>query len=182
MRRTRLAVAAVAATAAVGGGLAAAKGGHGLLGLEGPFDLAVDLRGHQVDPGPGDMDGRAALGLNTDARQNRLCWDLHSTRLDPITGAFLHRGGSRQAAAPQIVLFEDPAGRPGKGEYRGCVGDVSPWTIRQIWRSLGREGGAKDWHAEVRTTAFPEGAVRGEMGAGIPCPTCVLEPSSRDGR
>jgi hypothetical protein len=177
-----VAVAAVAASAAVGSGLAAAKDGHGLLGLEGPFGLAVDLRGHQVVPGPGDMDGRAALGLNTDTRQNRICWELHSTRLDPITGASLHRGGARQAAAPQIVLFEDPAGRPGKGEYRGCVGDVTPRAIRQIWRSLGREGGVRDWYAEVRTTAFPAGAVRGVMGAGIPCPDCVLEPANRGGR
>ena len=64
-----LAVAAVAATVAAGSGMVAAQGGHGLLGLEGPFDIAVDLRGHKVVPGPGDPNGRAALGLNTDTRR-----------------------------------------------------------------------------------------------------------------
>ncbi len=181
MRRTVLAVAAVAATVAAGSGLVAAKGGPGLLGLEGPFDIAVDLRGHEVVPGTGDPDGQAALGLNTDARRQRICWELHSTRLDAITSASLSRGGT-PAGPLQIVLFEDPEGRPGKGEYRGCVGDVSPRTLRQIWRSLGRDGGARDWHAEVRTKAFPEGAVRGDLGAGIACPDCVLERAERGRR
>lgn len=181
MRRTTLAVAAVAATVVAGSGLVAAKAGHGLLGLEGPFDVAVDLRGHQVVPGPGDPDGRAALGLNTDTRRQRICWELHSTRLDAITGASLHKGGRRQAAAPQIVLFEDPPAPPGAEVSRGCVADIAPRTIRQIWKSLGREGGVRDWYAEVRTTAFPEGAVRGDMGAGIACPDCVLEPADHGG-
>lgn len=182
MRRMMVTVAALAATAVVGGGLAAAKDGHGLLGLEGPFGLAADLRAHNVAPGPGDPDGRAALGLNTDPQRNRICWELHSTRLDPITSASLHRGGKRQAAVPQIVLLEDPAGRPGNGEYRGCVGEVPRRTIDQIWKSLGRDGGVRDWYAEVHTTTFPQGAVRGDLGAGIACPDCVLEPANGSAR
>ena len=110
-----LAVAAVAATVAAGSGMVAAQGGHGLLGLEGPFDIAVDLRGHKVVPGPGDPNGRAALGLNTDTRRQRICWELRTTRLDPITGASLSRGGLDQAAAPQ-----DRALRRRK-PWGGCV-------------------------------------------------------------
>ncbi len=130
--------------------------------------VAAPLTGGQVVPGPGDPDGKGVLGLNPGGGNHKICWGLAVKRLDTVTGAYVLDGAPGEAGPPLLTLFEDPAGRPGKGVYRGCVRKLEPRLVRQVF-GFGRNH-RRDWstHIEVRTSTHPAGALRGRLAMGVP--------------
>jgi hypothetical protein len=125
---------------------------------------AARLAGSKVVPGPGDPDGKGVLGLNPANGNHKLCWGLEVKRLDTITGVFIHDGDPGETGPGLLTIFEDGAGRPGKGVYRGCLKGLDPRLVRRLI-AVGR---ASSSYAEVRTTGHPAGALRGEFRHGSP--------------
>jgi hypothetical protein len=165
MKRMRVAVLALAA---VTGATAASAAGQSVSGA-GPlpttaFSAKASLHGAEVIPGPGDPDGTGEFGINPRRRQGEVCYGLQVDGLDTITGASIHKARRHQAGPARLTLFSDAAGRPGAGYYEECVSGVKRRLIKRIFKA--REGGTRHWYVEVTTVAYPNGAVRGQLGPG----------------
>ena len=165
--RTRIVVvlAALTVTLAGVGGVAAAGNPEP---PPGAMFAATQLVGANVVPGPGDPDGKGTVGINPTGRNTKICWGLEVKRLDAITGAYVHKGERGAAGAARVTLFENAAGLPGGGVHRGCVKHLDPGLVRRIIGVREESGRNWPWYVELRTTAYPAGAVRGQLGLGAP--------------
>ena len=135
-------------------------------------------------PEPGDPDGLAYFGIDPQPQQKKVCYQLEATNLDPITGAYIPQGRSRRRGSREdFALFEDPEGIPGDGRYEGCATDLKKRLIKRIAKQRSSNGEITfdwTWYADIRTTEYPDGAVRGQLGAGMPCSTCHLDSAKAD--
>jgi hypothetical protein len=131
----------------------------------GNFFIEAKLKGGAVVPGPGDPGAKGIVGLDPYSTRGRLCYGLKVTGLDTVTGAYVHKGERGEAGPQRLTLFEDAAGRPGTGYYRGCVTGIDERLIRHVIAPRGGKGWP--WYAEVRTAEHPAGAVRGQFALGI---------------
>ena len=159
----RIAVALLALAATTGGtaaGIAAA--GEPQFPPTAAFLARASLAGASVLPGPGDPDAVGQFGMNPRKRQGRVCYGMVVEGLDPITGVFIHKGRRREEGPRRLTLFEDPVGRPGEGYYAECTSGVRRRLIRRIFKP--REG--RPWYVQITTVAYPNGALRGQLGPG----------------
>jgi len=115
-----------------------------------PFTVA--LTGAAERPGPGDPDGTGTAQLRINVGQTRVCYTLNVAGIDAASAAHIHRGAV-DAAGPVVVNFDPPA----DGSSEGCA------TVeRALAEELIRTPAA--FYVNVHNAAFPNGAVRGQLG------------------
>ena len=114
--------------------------------------ITANMNGSQiVNSAGGDPDGSATLSLKVNRVKARVCYKLSFKKLEDITGAFIHKGGSGAVARPVITLFK------GSESTEGCVHNLRPRIVRRLKRK-------PDAHyADVTTKEYPNGAVRGQL-------------------
>jgi hypothetical protein len=150
MRRRQMTAGLIAATAVVLG-IAAPVGAQG-----GDSALFAVLTGAKevAAGGTGDRNGRGSFSATLDGRQ--LCYGIQVKNIGDPGAAHIHRGG-RTVAGPVVQELEHPtSGDPGASS--ACV---------RLSRSLARElkRNPKRFYVNVHNTAFPNGAVRGQLFA-----------------
>ena len=106
------------------------------------------------EPGGGDPDGVGAAFVMP-KRGRTLCFRIVARNIPDAVAAHIHRG-PRGVNGPIVVgLFDGP--RPGFRRSAGCVRASSTRLAREIIRRPGR------FYVNVHTTAFPAGAIRGQL-------------------
>lgn len=129
------------ASAAMAGGLDTAK-----------KRFTANLAGAAEVPGPGDADGKGKAILELDPATNQLCYKLRVEGMDAATMSHLHLGAVGVAGGV-AVKFEPPA----KGSSSGCM-QVSPEVTAGLLQH------PDQYYVNVHNAAFPQGAVRGQLG------------------
>jgi hypothetical protein len=121
--------------------------------------LFADLNGRNeldpntLQPGAGDLDGFGSASFTIDGDQ--LCFGITVGNLDTPTAAHIHKG-RRFENGPVVVPLTPPgAGDPGASS--GCVQVTDAALLADI------QAHPRAYYANVHTTAFPGGAVRGQL-------------------
>ena len=115
--------------------------------------LAAGLRGANERPGPGDPDGRGATAMVLLPGAELVCYVLHVSRLDSVVAGHIHQGAAGQPG-PIVVSLELPPGP--RRFFADCVeGDAD---VLQAIASA-----PQNYYVNVHTTAFPAGAIRGQL-------------------
>ena len=112
--------------------------------------LESNLRGSAATDANGS--GTAKLRLNRE--RERVCFTITVRRIDDVVAAHIHRGGAGVDGGIEVDLVTAPESG---NRFTGCTEDVAKSTIRQILRRPRR------FYVNVHTTAFPGGAVRGQL-------------------
>lgn len=143
MRVSRFVVASVvlAGVAALGGSPAGAGG----------RPLSATLTGAAEVPGPGDPDGSGAASITLNQGQGEVCFRISVADIDPPTAAHIHIGAAGVSGG--VVVNFDVA----VNGLEGCVGGVDRDLIKAIRQHPG------DYYVNVHNSAFPPGAVRGQL-------------------
>ena len=160
---TFVAVAAVAAAVATGAFAGAAKKppphvkAQGKAKVDSRALFAVLTGRNEVDAngrrGAGDPDGRGSFTAIVDGDQ--LCFGITVTNLDQPAAAHIHKARRNQNGPIVVPLTQPTAGDPGAAS--GCV-TVDAALAQAILKNPHK------YYANVHTTAFPNGAVRGQLG------------------
>ena len=117
-----------------------------------PFTVA--LTGAAERPGPGDPDGSGTATLSLNPGQEEVCFTLTVENIGlPATGAHIHVGDV-ETFGPVVVGLTPP---DATGTSSGCV-----TADRDLLRSILRD--PDGYYVNVHTSAFPAGAVRGQLG------------------
>jgi CHRD domain len=103
--------------------------------------------------GAGDPDGRGSFTAIVDGDQ--LCFGITVTNLDAPAAAHIHNARRNQNGPIVVPLTQPTAGDPGASS--GCV-TVDPTLAQAILKNPHK------YYANVHTAAFPNGAVRGQLG------------------
>ena len=121
--------------------------------------LSATLTGAAEVPGPGDADGTGSASIRLNQGKKQVCFDLTVANIVTATAAHIHRG-SATAAGPVVVTLTAPA----TGTSSGCVDNVSVALIKEIRQN------PENFYVNVHNTAFPNGAVRGQLEKGMDKP------------
>ena len=115
--------------------------------------LSATLTGASEVPGPGDADGGGdAFVVIT--RETVVCYALVVGDIGTPTAAHIHRAAAGQAGAI-VVTLETP---PADGFVLGCADGLEPALVHDV------ADHPSDFSVNVHTAAFPEGAIRGQLG------------------
>ena len=163
-RLATLLVAACLLLLGVGSAVATGHGGGGHKGGHHPGDkprslaLFADLNGRNeldattLQPGAGDPDGFGSASVTINGTS--LCFGITVGNLDKPTAAHIHKG--RKFENGPIVVPLTPPTDGAAGASSGCV---------TVDAALGADilAHPKAYYVNVHTTAFPAGAVRGQL-------------------
>lgn len=109
------------------------------------------LTGAQVSAG-GDADGYATADLTVADDIDQICYDINDIRnLGTITGAHIHRGAAGTNGPPVLTLTQAD-----EGGWKNCV-------ERGEWRQEDFENNPAAFYAQIHTTQYPNGAIRGQF-------------------
>lgn len=141
-RPTSIAFSLAASAALIAGSAIASDGGR---------KLQTSLTGAAEVPGPGDPDGSGTATVSVNPGQKRICYKLSVSNIAPATAAHIHEAPAG-VAGPVIITLSAPTG----GSSSGCV---------TVTRDLALEilKDPADYYVNVHNTAFPRGAVRGQL-------------------
>jgi hypothetical protein len=109
----------------------------------------VDDQGRR---GAGDPDGRGSFTASIDG--NQLCFGITVKNIDEPVGAHIHRARPNRNGPIVVPLTEPSSGDPGASS--GCV-TVDTAIAAAILKN------PRKYYANVHTTAFGAGAVRGQL-------------------
>src|SRR4051794_29888636 len=109
----------------------------------------VDANGQH---GAGDPNGRGSFSATVDG--NQLCFGITVKNLDEPVAAHIHKARPNKNGPIVVPLTAPSSGDPGASS--GCV-TVDPALATAILRHPHK------YYANVHTTAFPNGAVRGQL-------------------
>jgi hypothetical protein len=121
--------------------------------------LFATLNGHnEVSPttgqlGAGDPNGYGAAAVIT-VTANRLCFVIAVHDIDRPILAHIHEGPAGRNGPIRVPLKPPTSGSPGTSA--GCV-TVDPGLLTRIRNT------PKQFYVNVHTTAFPGGAIRGQL-------------------
>jgi len=118
--------------------------------------LSVQLVGSAEAPTSGDPDGTGKGTVRFDDAKKAICVDLTVDKLDPIAAVHLQQGQPGQPG-PIVVPLPSP---PGAGtSITGCaaIDDVRYAAVKAK---------PEMYFINVRTTAYPAGAIRGQLAGG----------------
>jgi hypothetical protein len=102
--------------------------------------------------GGGDPDGYGKAEVSVSDGFGQVCWEVHDLRgLDPITAMHIHAGRAGVNGPPVLTLEKSNEGR-----WQGCK-DGKEWTQNRL------QGNPADFYVNVHTTAYPNGAIRGQL-------------------
>ena len=129
------------------------RGNHGA-----SFALFADMNGaNEISPttgqrGAGDPDGFGSASFTFDG--NQLCFGITVGNLDSPTAAHIHKGRKFENGPIVVPLTQPTTGDPGASS--GCI-TVDAALAADI------QAHPRAYYANVHTTAFPGGAVRGQL-------------------
>lgn len=135
------------ATTAVAGVLVLGAG----LALSGGRPLTTTLTGEQEAPGPGDPDGSGTARVVINPGLGEICYELTVEGVDNVTAAHIHEAAAGEPG-PVVVPLEAPV----DGESGGCI-TVDRELALEILKN------PEDYYVNVHSSAFPGGAVRGQL-------------------
>jgi hypothetical protein len=150
--RKSIALAGLGALALLGIVVAA-----GLAAVSPANRLGAVLRGNDEVPQKGDPNGRAEARITLKGAKKKVCFNITYERIDAPTAGHIHKGAEGVAGAIKVPLFEEPGGATAQ-PIKGCEGDVSRKLIRRIRNHPER------WYVNLHNGAYPDGAVRGQLG------------------
>ena len=113
----------------------------------------IALTGAAEVPGPGDTDGAGTAEVTVDVPDKKVCYELTVSGIEPATMAHIHLGAAG-AGGGVVVSLEAPT----DGSSEGCVEDIDAKLAAQL---LARPS---QYYVNVHNTAFPDGALRGQLG------------------
>ena len=112
--------------------------------------FTVTMTGAEEVPGPGDPDGTGTAVITINRGQQRVCWDITVSGVDPITAAHIHIGLDGQGFAGNIVVHLDPD--------TGCTTVTNASLLDALLKA------PQAFYVNVHKAAFPGGALRGQLG------------------
>lgn len=114
--------------------------------------LSAEMTGAQEVPGPGDPDGSGSAEVTVNPGTGEVCYTLTVTNIAPALAAHIHVGAAG-VAGPVVVPLLAPSG----GSSSDCV-EVD----RELALALVQS--PENYYVNVHNSAFPAGAVRGQLG------------------
>jgi len=135
--------------AAFGGVLMLA--GMGTTGIANAARFRADLNGDKI-PG-GDTDGWGRAIIHVDDALNTVCADLEVRGIGHVTSAQIFRGREGENGDP-VVNLDRPGGHDQDSRDCDNVGDALADQIQT---------NPADFYVMIRTTDFPNGAIRGQL-------------------
>ena len=118
----------------------------------GGVPITVEMTGAAERPGPGDPDGSGTAVFTLNPGLGRICYSLTVENIAAATAAHIHEADVNNPG-PVVV----PLTAPTSGSSSGCA-DVEPALVREIIAN------PADYYVNVHNTAFPGGAIRGQLG------------------
>ncbi len=158
-----------------GGGGGGTGGGPGTGGGSGGGEatgrtISLVLNGARI-PGGGDPNGRGTARFELSPDRASVCFEIRWRGLDGVvTAAHVHRAARGATGPHHIDLVNDEHLVGERNLLAACVqvqdgghghgggGATAAETIEQVIAS------PKDFYLNVHTTAFPAGAIRGQLG------------------
>lgn len=122
---------------------------------KGVIPVNVSLTGAAEIPGPGDSDGSGLVNGEIDIAGDTFCYALSVKGLDTVTAAHIHRGAVDKDG-PVVAELLIPAA----GSVSGAIDACSSIPSDVVDRIAANPG---NYYINVHTTAFPKGAVRGQL-------------------
>jgi hypothetical protein len=158
MRRFRLVLVAATVMAVVMAPVSLAVAQqliHGLdADLTGRGASKFTTKGPAIQPGgrPGDKDGSGTAHVTLITSEDRLCYSLEASDIEPGTKAHIHEGTAEERGPTVVVLDPPPEDRTASG----CT-DVNPALVRSLLEKPHR------YYVDVHNEDFPHGAIRGQL-------------------
>lgn len=110
------------------------------------------LDGASEVPGPGDPDGFGNITMSVNPGQERVCYSLRVSDIEPATAAHIHEADAGMSG-PVVVALSAPTG----GSSQGCA-TLSRELAKDIIKN------PSDYYVNVHNAEYPGGAVRGQLG------------------
>lgn len=133
-------------------GAAAAPG----VAVTGGTPLSTDLTGAEEAPGPGDPDATGIADFALNQGVERVCFELSWADIDgDVFAAHIHEAPAGEAGPIVVPLFAGDF--DGTDSVSGCV-DADRALVKDIRKN------PTDYYVNVHSTAFPPGAIRGQLG------------------
>lgn len=110
--------------------------------LDGVTDVSV----------PGDPDGFGSATVSVNPGQERVCYSLSVSDIEPAVAAHIHFGEAG-TSGPVVVTLSAPSG----GSSQGCA-PVSRDIAKNIIKN------SASYYVNVHNPDYPAGAVRGQLG------------------
>ena len=148
--RDKLLLSFVASAALIGTALAqpVAEGGRKFTtSLSGAAELAGGAE-------TADTDGTGTARIIVNVGQRRVCWEITTSNLDPTAGAHIHVGEADDTGDIVVTLAATA-----NGTNSSCT--TTPLN-RQLLRNIIQN--PHEYYVNVHTTAYPGGAIRGQLG------------------
>jgi hypothetical protein len=116
--------------------------------------LEANMSGGQETAPGGDPDGKGTAKLRLDRAKKKVCFTIRVKNIDDVVAAHIHRGAKGVAGGIEVELI----GAPQSGNrFTGCTRNVKRSLIREMLNKPRR------FYVNVHTSAFPGGAVRGQL-------------------
>ena len=128
---------------------------HGLdADLTGSGASNFTTKGPAVQPGGrhGDENGSGTAHVALITSEDRLCYSLEASDIEPATKAHIHQGTASERG-PIVVELDPP---PEDRTSSGCA-DVSPALLRTLLEK------PQSYYVDVHNKGFPHGAIRGQL-------------------
>lgn len=110
------------------------------------------LDGQSEVPGPGDPDGFGSATMSVNPGQERVCYSLSVSDIEPAAAAHIHFGEAGNSG-PVVVTLSAPSG----GRSQACA-SVSRDLAKNIIKN------PESYYVNVHNAEYPGGAVRGQLG------------------
>ncbi len=128
---------------------------HGLdADLTGGGGSGFTTKGPAVGPGgrPGDKGGSGTAHVTLITPEDRLCYSLEASDIEPSTKAHIHEGTAEERG-PTVVELDPP---PEDRTSSECT-DVNPALLRNLLEKPHR------YYVDVHNKEYPHGAIRGQL-------------------
>lgn len=101
---------------------------------------------------PGDPDGFGSATVSVNPGQERVCYSLSVSDIEPAAAAHIHFGEAG-TSGPVVVTLSAPSG----GSSQGCA-SVSRDIAKNVIKN------PESYYINVHNAEYPAGAVRGQLG------------------
>lgn len=164
-----LGILSLLAAMAVGAPALAGQGGKQRPAGRELASISSALSGPQV-PGGADADGRGRAHLELRPGQGSVCFAIRWKGIDGVvTAAHIHKGARGAVGPHHIDLFNDESFVGRRNTVAACVqvedgehGSTDTVTAGEKLRAVIENPG--DYYLNVHSSAFPDGAIRGQLG------------------